>query len=296
MSGSIRGWVGILLLAMACTLPGEESPSPPPPTWEDLIAQGVAPYRQLSESDFAIDDKAHPKNSFHISTAIQPRYHFTSKPYNGFAFAYIDRWMVFSGFNKKDTSRKSAFKEMKAALPFAQALLDINEIHARRLAALKEGELPSARGNSFEEVQAELARKLKDFLAVKYQENNTEMETFAKATKNGADQKKVRALAAEIAQRLKETPADNSSVSCPGVLIPPPPETGQAASKSSRAKSLPKGETSLHALHHETSLQPARPFSPPAVSPSAWESRSLPQPRQSMRNPGSRLPRPTRWK
>ena len=74
---------------------------------------------------------------------------------------------------------------MKAALPFAQALLDINEINARRLAALKEGELPSARGNSFEEVQTELARKLKEFLAAKFQENNAEMEAFGKATENG---------------------------------------------------------------------------------------------------------------
>ena len=52
-----------------------------------------------------------------------------------------------------------------------------------------------------------MARKLKEFLDVKYRENNTEMAAFAKATKSGADLKKTRELAAEIAKRLKATPA-----------------------------------------------------------------------------------------
>ncbi len=195
-----------LLLAAFASAQETETP-PPPPTWPELIAQGITPYHQLTVDDFAIDDQAHPKEAFHIETAIQPRYHFMIKPYNGFAFAYIDQWFVFSGFNKKATSRKSAFKEMKAALPFAQALLDLNEINARRIAALKEGELPSARGDNFEKAREELERKLKEFLDVRYHANQAEMEAFAKATKSGADRKKVRALAAEIAERLKATPA-----------------------------------------------------------------------------------------
>lgn len=171
------------------------------------MAEGFVPHHQLTVADFPIDDKAHPKNGFYIATAIQPRYRFIIKPRGGFAFAYIEQWLVFSGLNKKETSRKSAFKQMKDALPFAQGLLDLNEINARRLAALQVGKLPSARGNSFEEAQTELGRKLKEFLDVKYRENNAEMEAFSKATKNGADLKKTRALAAEIAQRLKATPA-----------------------------------------------------------------------------------------
>ena len=95
---------------------------------------------------------------------------------------------------------------MKEGLPFAQALLNLSEINARRLAALKEGELPSARGNSFEEAQTELARKMKEFLDAKYRENNAEIEAFVKATKSGTNLKKTRELAAEIAQRLKATP------------------------------------------------------------------------------------------
>ena len=104
------------------------------------MAEGFVPHHQLTVADFPIDDKAHPKNGFYIATAIQPRYRFIIKPRGGFAFAYIEQWLVFSGLNKKETSRKSAFKQMKDALPFAQALLDLNEINARRLAALQVGE------------------------------------------------------------------------------------------------------------------------------------------------------------
>ena len=140
MKSILQGLAMLLTLAMSTAAQDEKAPAPspaPPPTWQDLIAQGFAPYHQLTVSDFPIDDKAHPKNAFYIATAIQPRYRFMVKPYNGFAFAYIEQWLVFSGLNKKETSRKSAFKQMKDALPFAQALLDINEINARRLAALQ---------------------------------------------------------------------------------------------------------------------------------------------------------------
>jgi hypothetical protein len=206
MRSTFCGLVTVLALAALTCARGEETP-PAPPTWKELMAQGFAPYHQLTVTDFPVDDAAYPKNAFHIGTAVQPRYRFIFKPYNGFAFAYVDQWLVFSGLNRKETSRKSAFKEMKAALPYAQALLDINETNARRLAALKEGELPSGRGNTFEEAQLELRRKLQAFLDAKYRENNVEMEAFAKATGHGANQKKMRELAAEIAKRLKATPA-----------------------------------------------------------------------------------------
>jgi phosphoglycolate phosphatase-like HAD superfamily hydrolase len=96
---------------------------------------------------------------------------------------------------------------MQAALPYAQAILDINEIHARQIAALKPGELPSARGNTPEEARTQLTVKLKEFLAAKYKETDAEAEAFAKATDHGANKKKVRELATAIRKRLEATPA-----------------------------------------------------------------------------------------
>jgi len=199
-----------LALAFALAAAGNalaQKESRPDPTWQDEMAKGMVPYRQLSVDDFPIKDAASSKHDFYIQGAIDPQYHFIIKLANGFQYAYIDRWAVFSGLDKLKTYRKSSFKGMKAGLPFAQAILDLNEICARRLAALKPGELPSARGNSFEEVQAELNRKVKEFVDAKYKESDAEIEAFAKATDNGAKEKKVRELAAEIKKRLQATPA-----------------------------------------------------------------------------------------
>jgi hypothetical protein len=199
----------LVLLAAVSSAFGQDKPADgAPPTWQDMLAAGIVPYRQLKVEDFAIDDAAHPKHGFYIKTAIEPRYHFILKPHtNGFVYAHVDQWMVFSGFNKKASSRKSKFKTMKEELPFAQGILDITEIHARRLAALKPGELPSGRGANFDEARADMEAKLKQFVDAKYAEHNAELESFAKATKNGADRKKVRQLAAEIRKRLDATPA-----------------------------------------------------------------------------------------
>lgn len=209
----------------------------PRPTWQDAMAKGMVPYHQLTVDDFPVNNKVHPEHNFYIQSATFPQYHFIIKPHQGFAYAAIDEWMVFSGLDKNGTSRKSRFKAMKEALPYAQAIFDINEIHARQIAALKTGELPSARGNSFEEAQTLLNAKLKEFLAAKYKETEAEAEAFAKATGHGTNKKKVRQLAAEIRKRLEATPnttvpfteasvAPGSSPSAPG----PTPKVSPAAS------------------------------------------------------------------
>src|SRR5438552_11625673 len=92
------------------------------------MANGISPYHKLTVDDFPINDKAHPQNDFYIQTATAPQYHFILKPRNGFVYAAIDQWMVFSGLVKNGTSRRGGFKAMKEALPYAQVILDINEI------------------------------------------------------------------------------------------------------------------------------------------------------------------------
>jgi hypothetical protein len=213
-----------IALAVAVAVAGnafsQDQPRPRP-TWQDAMAKGMAPYHQLTVDDFPINNTAHPQNNFYINTATAPQYHFILKPYNGFVYAAIDEWMVFSGLDKNGTSRISRFKGMQAALPYAQAILDINEIHARQLAGLKPGELPSARGNTPEEARTLLTVKLKEFLAAKYNETHAEAETFMKATDHGANKKKVRELATAIKKRLDATPATT-------VPFPEPPAPGSS--------------------------------------------------------------------
>lgn len=198
-----------LALAFALVVAGnalsQDEPRPRP-TWQDAMAKGIIPYHQLTMDDFPINNKVHPEHNFYIRTAIAPQYHFILKPHSGFAYAAIDEWRVFSGLDKNETSRKSRFKTMKAELPYAQAILDLNEIHARQIAALKTGELPRARGNTFEEARTQLTAKLNEFLEAKYKEGDAEAKAFEKATGYGANKKKVRELAAEIRKRLEATP------------------------------------------------------------------------------------------
>lgn len=218
-----------LALVALSALAQDQAAAPPPPTWQDMMALGIAPYRQLTVEDFPIDDKAHPKHAFHIKTAIQPRYHFILKPHTtGFVYAHIDQWMIFSGLDKRETSRKSKFKTMKAELPYVQALLDINEINARRLAALKPGELPSGRGSNFDEARADMEGKLKQFVDDRYRQNQAEMEAFAKATNNGGNKKKVGELAADTRKRLEATPVTTVPFSDAAAAVEPTPAASAA--------------------------------------------------------------------
>lgn len=171
-----------------------------------MLPLRLVPYHQLTVEDFAINDSSAIKDAFYIRTAIEPRYHYYVKFHNGFYFAFVDQWIVFSGFWKEQTTRKNAFKEMKTALPFAQALLDLSEMHARRLAVLKPGELPQARGDDDEKAKAEMERKLKDFVDAKYKQWHEELAAFVKATDSGRNTKKTHELAADIRKRLDAIP------------------------------------------------------------------------------------------
>jgi hypothetical protein len=180
------------------------------PTWQDELAKGFVPYRQLTVDDFPINDRAHPEAGFWVKGFIDPHYYFYLKPaHGGFVYAYVSEWIVFSGFDKNESSRKTWFHDMNAELPYAQAVIDIHELKARELAALKTGDLPSGRGASFGAAQADLKGKMKVFCEKNYEQVQAECDAFAKATDKGQDKKKVRDLAAEIRKRLDAIPVAN---------------------------------------------------------------------------------------
>jgi hypothetical protein len=215
----------ILCLSVAiCAAPAiAQSPSPSPspglPTWQDEIAKGHLPYHQLTVEDFPVNNKAHADSVYWIKTFIDPEYRFYLKPYNGWVYAYVTDWVVYSGFDKSESSRKSSFHEMKAELPYVQAALDISEIHARELAALKTGELPEGRGASFKEAQIELNASIEALCHKKYREIELETDALAKATNNGQNKKKTLEMAAAIKKRLA---AASSSSPVLSEAKPPP--------------------------------------------------------------------------
>jgi hypothetical protein len=204
-------WLLITSAALATGPSPTPSVSPSMPTWQNEIAQGHLPYHQLTVDDFPIDDHAHPKFGFWIKPFIYPRWHYYWKSHRGFVYAFIDQWVVFSGIDKNESSRKSTYHEMTTALPYVQAELDINELKARELAALKPGELPQGRGESVEKAKADLEAKIKVLCLEKYRQAQDEVEALAKATHNGEDKSKVRELAAAIQKRLAATASSSVS-------------------------------------------------------------------------------------
>jgi hypothetical protein len=143
-------------------------------------------------------------------------------------------WTVFSGFDKNLSSRKSRFREMNAELPYAQAILDINELYARGLAMLQPGELPRGEGKTWSEARQLLEYRLNELYQMQVAAMEKEIDAFATATNRGQDKKKVRELSAGIKKRLAQiTPASGPSATA----LP-------AASSSPRPSATPAARTS----------------------------------------------------
>lgn len=125
----LRLCLGMLALLLTTLSPAIAEDTRVATNWEEVMAKGIVPYRQLTVADFPVNDSAHPGSGFFIRARFQPYYTYYIKPHTtGWIYAYVDQWKIFSGLDKNETSRKSKVTNMKAELPFAQAILDINEI------------------------------------------------------------------------------------------------------------------------------------------------------------------------
>lgn len=190
--------------------PSPAAPPPAPPTWPEEIAKGYLPYRQLTESDFPIDNKAHPG----MALWFQPFSHFycqygMKQASTGYVYAFVTQWVVFSGFDKNLSSRKSKAGELKATLAYIQTAFDLAELHAREFAAIQPVDLPRGTGESFERARADLDDRIRALAQTKTWDAEKEMEAFRKATNDGKNVKKMRQLSAEIKKRLAAIPSLN---------------------------------------------------------------------------------------
>jgi len=172
---------------------------------------GYLPYHQLTVDDFPAKDLGHPGMVYWVEPFIHPYYTSMSREQHGMFFAYIKEWTVFSGFNQNLSGRKTGFRTMKEELPYAQALLDLNEVYARRLAALQPAEFPRGSGRSWPEAQRNLEEAVEKVIQNQYTEERREAERMATATNNGQNKKRVRELGAAIKKRLAQAPAATPS-------------------------------------------------------------------------------------
>jgi hypothetical protein len=143
-------------------------------------------------------------------------------------------WTVFSGIDKNLSSRKSKFHEVREALPFVQAILDINELYARRLAALQPGELPRGEGKTWAEARKKLETHLDELYQMELVYVKQETEALQTATDRGQNRKKVRELSEKIKRRLAETLPPNrtppTATTSPSVQPSTPPSVRPSAS------------------------------------------------------------------
>ena len=221
------GQLALALIGGAVFAQGEDTSRMP--TWQDEIAKGLVPYHQVTVDDFPIDDKTQPDMAYSIKPFIDPRYHYLLMRNGDWYYAYLEKWVIFSGLDKNQSWRKSKFRELQRSLPHAQAWLDLNEICARQLAALKPGELPSGRGATPPEAAAALHQNLDAFLKEKYKAFQAEAEEFQKATNRGMNTKKVIELGKAIRKRLDALPVPTG----PGYDLP---EAAPSPSPSSTPK------------------------------------------------------------
>ena len=232
-SWSRLSWVGGLLLGAVALNHGQQAqPTPARPlTWEFLISKNYLPYHQLKPEDFPIDDHTHPKFGFFVKCFVQPSFHFvTGQSPGGYFYIHITDWTIFSGLNKNESFRRSNLPDVKAALPVAQAILDLNEIYARQLAAMLPGDLPVGDGPTYEKAYAQLAGRVTGLVQATLANAEKEEEAFSDATSGGRDQRKARALGAAIKKRLTAISAATPTPAVPA--IPPVPSVSATASPS----------------------------------------------------------------
>ena len=196
----------------------------PSPSWatgpscDQLVGKDFVPYHQFTADDFPVNDRVHPETAYWVRPFARPLYHFVSiQSPGGNFYLHITDWTVCSGLDKNESSRKSSARNSKQYLQSAQAILDINELYARHLAAVPLAELPSGEGKTFDEARAQLESRVTLFGEKTFNQAAKEAKEFYEATSKGREQKKVRELAAGIKKRLAAlsapTPASTASSS-----------------------------------------------------------------------------------
>jgi len=165
------------------------------------------PYHQLVESDFPIDDHAHPEGNIYTSGYFHYRYSFLCESSKGHVLAFVSKWTVDSGFDRTKSSRKAWFHDFAKVLPHEQGHLDINEIFSRRLAKIDLNRLPVGEGSSRNEASNDLAHRLKILAEDVSRDAQAAQNAYDAQTRHGADEKKQNEAAILIEAELREARA-----------------------------------------------------------------------------------------
>jgi len=200
MPFAVPFFIAVLLTVFAS--PADELGNPPG-SWVTEAAKGHFPYHKLTASDFPIDHSAHPEFGMHTRGCFQFHYHDKSTEHNGRYVARITDWIVWSGFDRNKSSRKSWFKKVTETLPHEQGHLDLSELHSKALADTSIDKLPVGEGATAKEAEADLQRKMTAFSHRVSAENQTEQDRYDGETDHGRNTAKQQKWSAAIHDRLQ---------------------------------------------------------------------------------------------
>src|SRR5215471_115459 len=193
-------YVFILLLGAAFTSRGQTIQEAPP--WKEEMANGYFPYHRLAATDFPVNDHINPEYGMYTWVFFHYWYNHRLIIRNGHAVDRVTKWLVWSGFDRNKSSRKSWFKLCKEALPHEQGHLDINELYSRRLAEMSLDMLPRGEGADMKEASADLRRKVEALADRVSGEETKEHDQYDAETAHGKNLSKQREWSAAIQARL----------------------------------------------------------------------------------------------
>ena len=200
--GIVAKYVFNLLLGAAsisCTQALYEAPP-----WKEEMAKGCFPYHRLAATDFPVNDHLNPEYGMYTRVFFHYWYNHRSSIQNGRVVDRVTNWLVWSGFDRNKSSRKSWFKLGNEALPHEQGHLDINELHSRRLAEMSLDMLPHGEGADSKEASADLSRKVEALATRASKEAKKEHDQYDAETAHGKNLSKQREWSAAIQARLQQ--------------------------------------------------------------------------------------------
>jgi hypothetical protein len=198
---TVAKYVFILLLGAAsisCTQALSEAPP-----WKEEMAKGYFPYHRLAATDFPVNDHLNPEYGMYTRVFFHYSYNHRWSIQNGRVVDRVTNWLVWSGFDRNKSSRKSWFKLGNEALPHEQGHLDINELHSRRLAEMSLDMLPHGEGANPKEASADLSRKVEALATRASKEAKKEHDQYDSETAHGKNLSKQREWSAAIQARLE---------------------------------------------------------------------------------------------
>jgi hypothetical protein len=193
-------YVFVLLLGAAFTSRGQALPEAPP--WKEEMANGYFSYHRLAAADFPVNDRVKPEYGMYTRVVFHYWYNHRWTIQNGHVVDRVTKWLVWSGFDRNKSSRKSWFKLGNEALPHEQGHLDINELYSRRLAEMSLHMLPRGEGVDPKEASADLRQKLEALADRISGEAQKEHDQYDAETAHGKNLSKQQEWSAAIQARL----------------------------------------------------------------------------------------------